>query len=240
VFEEAAEGFFSMGGEARSQRRFSRGGQRRRAVIPRITALLAGLLLAGCAEVSVVPFGQARLKAQAKRADLLALEVARLRADLDQAERVLSSGDSAEGSVHSRADAIATIAEARIALERVADRATWGAEEISEAGARLAEADRQVEAGHFGAAIFFASRAQRIAESLQDEVRIAEQETATAIVVGERVNLRTGSSTEDGVVRVLARDTPVFAEGRDADWVLVRTAGGDVGWVHASLIRELD
>jgi outer membrane murein-binding lipoprotein Lpp len=240
MFEGAAEGFFSMGGEARLQQRFLRGGQRRSAAVAQITALLGGLLLAGCADVPVVPFGQARLHAQAKRADLLALEVARLRADLDQAERVLSSGDSTEGGPHSRADAIATIAEARIALERVADRATWGVEEVSEARAKLAEADRQVEVGHFGAAIFFASRAQRIAQSLGDEVKIVELETATAVVVGERVNLRTGNSTQDRVVRVLRRNTPVFAEGHDSDWVLVRTAGGDVGWVHDTLIRELD
>ncbi|UCE86173.1 MAG: SH3 domain-containing protein [Deltaproteobacteria bacterium] len=227
---------------ARSQRRFS-GRDRHRRVAPErfaVAALVVGSLFAGCSQVPVGnPFGQARLEAQAKRAELLALEVTRLRADLEQAEKVLSGSSAGDSSPHSRADAIATIAEARITLERAADRARWGADEVAEARAKLAEADRQVELGHFGAAIFFAARAHHIANDLNAEVELVQQETATAVVVGERVNLRAGTSTDDRVVRVLARDTPVFAEAEDADWVLVRTAGGDVGWVHGSLIQKL-
>jgi hypothetical protein len=199
-------------------------------------ALLCGALVSACSHVELPFDGRAYLRAQSKRAELLAREVERLRADLAQAERALA-GAGLRGT-NSRADAISAIAEARVALERVEGRVTWRATEMSEARARLAEADRQVDARHFGAAIFFASRAQRIVEDLYEELLVADQDSATGFIVGERVNLRAGSSTEDPVVGVLPHDTPIFAEGRDADWVLVRTAAGDVGWVHESLVRE--
>jgi SH3-like domain-containing protein len=46
-----------------------------------------------------------------------------------------------------------------------------------------------------------------------------------------------GPSTEEEVLTVLTLGTPVFPEGRDLEWILVRTVAGPVGWVHESLLR---
>ena len=55
---------------------------------------------------------------------------------------------------------------------------------------------------------------------------------------GGRVNLRSGPSTGEQVMAVLTRGTPVFAEGSDQQWTLVRTMHGRIGWVHSSLLEH--
>jgi SH3-like domain-containing protein len=55
-------------------------------------------------------------------------------------------------------------------------------------------------------------------------------------VIGRRVNLRAGPSTDDRVLRVLVARTPVLPERRRGDWTLVLTPAGQIGWVHDSLL----
>jgi SH3-like domain-containing protein len=39
------------------------------------------------------------------------------------------------------------------------------------------------------------------------------------------------------VIDKLPKSTPVFPESKHQSWTLVRTPSGQVGWVHASLLR---
>ncbi len=175
-------------------------------------------------------------RAESERADRLAREVMRLRADLRRAEEALVAAESGLRGNHSRADAVSTLATARIQVERAASSAPWRSDRIADAREKLDDADRQVREGHFGAALFFVYRALRISDEISLEAQKANASPGTRFVKPAKLNLRAGPSTEHRVVTVLSRGTPVFPETRRADWVLVRTAPGSVGWVHEDLI----
>lgn len=177
-------------------------------------------------------------RAQAERNEFFEREVERLRADLRQAEESIVALESGLRDPHTRADAVSAVADARIALDRVREHVPWRPERIAEAYEKLEEADRQLAAEHLGAAVFFASRAQRITDALRLEARRVAQWSERRVIRGSRVNLRAGPSEGTVIVHVLTRDTPVYPERPLADWLLVRTPDGRVGWVHASLLAQ--
>lgn len=177
-------------------------------------------------------------RAQVDRASRLEAEIQRLRADLRQAEEALVLAESGLRGDHTRADAVSSLAEARIQVERAATLAPWRTNMVAEARGKLEEADNQIQQEHFGAALFFVYRSTRIAELLQREARVVRDRPGTRYVRASRANLRAGPSTTDSVVGVLTEGTPVFPERRKEAWTLVRETSGSVGWVHESLLRS--
>lgn len=176
-------------------------------------------------------------RAEVERIAWLEREVNRLRTDLEQAEKGMTWLESDLRASRTRAEAVSVTAEARVALARAMERAPWRAAECEEAAEKLAEAERLLQEERVGAAIFFASRARRIADDAVAEARSVEQAHNALFVSGERVNLRQGPSTKSPVVTVLGPSTPVFPERHDGAWVLVRTQRGRVGWIYGSLLR---
>jgi hypothetical protein len=168
----------------------------------------------------------------------LEIEVKRLRADLHEAEESMIAIESGLLGVQGRADAVSALAETRIEIARAARHAPWSVERIEEARQKLAEAERQFQAGHTASAVFFASRARRIADGLNDEARRVAKTPGAGFIKGRRVNLRAGPSTQHEVLAVLVGSTPVFRERADGDWLMVRTTTGMIGWIHVSLLRE--
>jgi Bacterial SH3 domain len=57
-------------------------------------------------------------------------------------------------------------------------------------------------------------------------------------VIGDRVNVRSGPSTEREVTMQVSRNQRVVEIGRDGDWVHaeIRGTGGADGWIHGSLV----
>ena len=172
-----------------------------------------------------------------ERTAYLEREVKRLQADLHQAEASLVAIESGLRGSHTRADAVSAIAEARISVERAEAQAPWRREESREARDKLAEAERQLAAGRSASAVFFASRASRIAKGLLAEARQLERHPSARFVAAPRVNLRAGPSTDAPVLEVLYESTPVLPEREEGEWVLVHTLRGPVGWVHAALLN---
>jgi hypothetical protein len=130
------------------------------------------------------------------------------------------------------------IADARISLESAHRRAPWRTDDANRARSKLAAAERQLDAGHNGSAIFFAARAGRVASDLDAEAAEIERGADADFVDAPRVNLRAGPSTGHRVVEVLIATTPIFSGRLDGDWLLVRTLTGRVGWIHGSLVRR--
>jgi SH3-like domain-containing protein len=172
-----------------------------------------------------------------ERSAYLEREVERLQQDLRQAEASLVAIESGLRGAHTRADAVSAIAEARISVERAAKQAPWRRAESAEALDKLAEAERQLASGRAASAVFFATRASRIAEALLAEVRQLERHPAARFVAAPRVNLRAGPSTDAPVLEVLHESTPVLPEREEGEWMLVHTLRGPVGWIHAALLR---
>jgi hypothetical protein len=171
-----------------------------------------------------------------ERAELLERENERLRADLRAAEETLLEIESGMRGTQRRAEAVSMLAEARIQVDRAAGRAPWRASTAAEAREKLDEAERQLTEGHFGSAIFFISRATRIAAGLDAEADLVARSPGARSVKPHRVNLRARPSLESGVLAVLSSRTPVFVEGSEGGWALVRTVGGQVGWVREDLL----
>lgn len=218
-----------------------------------ICLLAACAALAGCGSVLPVPTSEQTEiggllvplrdapvyhSAQETRVQYLEREVSRLSADLRHAEEAMVAIESGLRGGHSRADAVSELAESRIALERARRAAPWRSARIREAQSKLEEAERQFQNGHSGSAIFFSSRARRIAETLQEEAARVARAGNARFVDRPSVNLRSGPSTDEPVVLVLESDTPVFAERDQGEWVLVRTTEGPVGWIYSSLLRQ--
>lgn len=204
--------------------------------------LLAGLCasLVGCQHGDAPGGGlfdvEMYRRAEAERFEFFEREVERLRADLEQAEESLVAMESGLRGFQSRADAVSALAEARIALERVSPSVPWREERVEEAHTKLAEASRQLEAGHVGSAVFFSSRAQRITENLQAEVQQVAGWSQKSLIRGEGAQLRAAPAPESDVVDTLVAQTPVFPERSYENWTLVRTPSGRIGWVHTSLL----
>lgn len=187
-----------------------------------------------------VPAVQVELyrRAETDRSDRLAHEIVRLKDDLRRAEEALVIAESDLTGTHSRADAVSSLAEARIQTARARKLAPWRAEELDAVNTKLDEADRQISQSHFGAAIFFVYRGLRIANAVLAEAERVYSTADTMFVKSSRVNLRAGPSVENPVIGVLTSGTPVFPETRVGGWVLVRVSAGPVGWVHGNLLAK--
>lgn len=175
-------------------------------------------------------------RAESQRVEYLEREVERMRADLSQAENAMIYLESGMRGEHTRADAVSAVAGARVEVESACERAPWRSADCEEARSKLLEAEQQIQRSRMGAAVFFASRAQRIAEDVGSEAQVVARMGDAHFVTGQRVNLRSGPSTDATILRVLTRSTPVFQERRDGEWVLVRTHSGRVGWIYGSLL----
>lgn len=203
----------------------------------------AALLLSGCAALDTLergpaPDAEVYRRAEEGHSQQLEREVERLRADLRHAEEAMVAIESGQRGDHTRANAVSATAEARIAVERASRGAPWRVDEIADAESKLDAADRQLQAGHFGSAVFFASRADRIADALAAEAKQVSGARNVRYVRARRLNLRAEPSEESSILSTLSRGTPVFAERSDGDWSLVRTPEGEVGWVFAPLLEK--
>jgi len=185
---------------------------------------------------AIAPMPEIQRRADADRVRALELEIERLHADLRAAEETLVAVESGMRGAQGRAEAVSALAEARIQVDRAARRAPWRADEAREAREKLAEADRQLAVGRIGSAVFFVSRASRIASSLAAEADRVASDPNTQFVRVARVNLREGPSAESAVLAVLPERLPVLVEGSEGEWSLVRTATGRVGFVHSGLL----
>lgn len=176
-------------------------------------------------------------RADADRVRLLERENDRLRADVNDAEASLVELESGLRNTHTRAEAVSAVAEARIQVDRAAKQVPWRSDLAAEARQKLDEADHQLADGRVAAAIFFASRASRIAANVLAEAQRAEHNPGTQYVRSARANLRAEPSPDAKVVSVLPSGLPIFPEENRGEWLLVRTVSGQVGWINASLVR---
>ncbi|MDZ7748352.1 MAG: SH3 domain-containing protein [Halofilum sp. (in: g-proteobacteria)] len=174
-----------------------------------------------------------------QRADDLGRENERLRADLADAEDALVTLESGLKGRHSRADAVSALADARILVERAARAAPWGGARVARARAKLGEAERHIEAGNFGSAVFFTARGRRIAEEVLAELEALRADPDTRYVQPRRANVRDAPSMDAPVALVLERGTPVRVRAREGSWMrIVTPAAAGNGWIYGELLTE--
>lgn len=182
--------------------------------------------------------GELVRRAETDRLSALEREVERLKMDLERAEDALIAVESKLRTGHSRAAAVSALAEAHMQLNRASRVAPWQSKTISEARDKLKIAQKHIDEGYFGTAVFFVYRANRMVEDLRYEASIIENSTQAMFINRPKVNLRSGPSTHTEVLRILVEGTPVVKEKQMKEWVLVRTLGGAVGWIHRTLLTS--
>lgn len=177
-------------------------------------------------------------RAEIEHVHTLEREVARLKMDLVRAENTLIAVESKLRSGYSRATAVSALAEAQIQLNKASRVAPWRLETIGEARDKLDIAQKHIDEEYFGAAVFFVYRANRIVEDLNYEANIVDNSAQAMFINRPKVNLRSGPSTSEDIVKILVQGTPVVREKQKGEWFLVRTLTGTVGWVHRSLLTS--
>ena len=175
---------------------------------------------------------------------LLGKRLASLQRELDFAEAEVIQTKTRLKGPESKAEASSAIAEASILIGRLQDDPR-GRHTLARAQDAVVRAEELMEEGHYGAAIFFARKAQDTAlRAAPDEQPAPTQQTVelpppypTYTVRVARANLRSGPSLSSPVVAQLDGGTRITATAMHGTWVKVTVAGDEQGWVLASLLE---
>jgi hypothetical protein len=170
-------------------------------------------------------------------------KVAVLSRDLEVTETELIRTKARLKGNETKAEASAAIAEARILAGRLAEDKSQ-ASVLAHSEESLAKAEEQLSAGNFGAALFFASKAQDLvarAKSGGEEPSSAASPASSlpslrSYTVRTAAHLRRGPSLKDEVIGVLPAGAALAGEAVSGEWVRV-TYKGASGWVHSSLLQ---
>src|SRR5262245_37181400 len=183
---------------------------------------------------------EARLRRANDDQQRLEARVALLLKELEITETEVIRTKAKLKGLETKAAASSAIAEARILMKRVANDKSQTLD-LTRCQQLLDRAEQQLAVDNFGAAAFFAMKAQ----DLLDETRRARADPAaldrpapqkTYTVQGESVNIREGPSTTDPVIGRAAKGTVLEASVLRGDWVQVNQAGLS-GWVYLPLLR---
>jgi len=181
-----------------------------------------------------------RLRKATEEQRRLEARVALLLKELDITETEVIRTKAKLKGLETKAAASSAIAEARILMKRVANDKSQNVD-LSRCQQLLDRAEQQLTVENFGAAAFFAMKAQ----DLLDETRRARADPAALdrpppktsyTVQGDSVNIREGPSTADPVVGRATKGTVLEASVMRGDWVRV-SQGGLTGWVYLPLLR---
>jgi uncharacterized protein YgiM (DUF1202 family) len=192
-----------------------------------------------------------RLNARLKKAEddqhRLEDKIAVLSRDLEVTETELIRTKARLKGNETKAEASAAIAEARILAGRLGEdkpqSSVLGRSEES-----LAKAEEQLTQGNFGAALFFASKAQDLVAHAGQGAEDTQSAPAAAASPAPRLpfltsytsrtaaRIRKGPALSEDVVGYLPAGTQVTSEAVSGEWVRV-TYRGLSGWVHSSLLQ---
>jgi len=178
---------------------------------------------------------QARLRRSEEEQRNLQEALAAEKRDLEVTEMELIRTKARLKGMETKAEASSAIAEARILLKRAAARpgALLGQSEQS-----LAKAEQQLLAENFGAANFFALKAQDFATRAQEapEARPREALPYSVRVRVYRANLRGGAGLDQKVLTLLPRGTTLFVRSANGDWFEV-THGDKTAWISRTVVE---
>jgi uncharacterized protein YgiM (DUF1202 family) len=190
-----------------------------------------------------------RLAARLKKAEddqrRLEEKVAVLTRDLDVTETELIRTKARLKGNETKAEASAAIAEARILAGRLAEDKTR-ASVLARSEESLAKAEEQLSAGNYGAALFFASKAQDLVARVKEGTEETPSPTSTSAnpplaslssyVAKTTARIRKGPDLSAAIVSHLPAGTHVVGEAVSGAWVKI-TYNGVSGWVHSSLLQ---
>jgi hypothetical protein len=168
-------------------------------------------------------------------------QLALLKRELDFTETEMIRTKARLKGIETKAEASSAIAEGRILLGRMIEEKGTRSQDVQRAQAALQRAENLLREENFGAAIFFAQKAQDAATKAREQ-RSAQNATerpapnASYTVKAPSANLRKGPGTTEAVVARVVKGTRLKASVMRGDWIRVEHAGA-TGWVHRSLVE---
>jgi Bacterial SH3 domain len=199
---------------------------------------------AGTADVDRL---NARLKKSEEEQRRLEERIALLQRDLELTETEIIRTKARLKGIETRAEASSAIAEARILAGRLDPKARSAT--LSLCNENIAKAEAQLTGAltgvNYGAAVFFAMKAQDIAKKAQeasdpgrhaasDDERPAPQ--ASYRVKAKSANIRKGPEVTEEVLAEAPAGSVLEASAVKGDWVKV-TYNGTTGWVSRSVLE---
>jgi hypothetical protein len=204
-------------------------------------------LLANCAELEVdrerreeeLARRTIEVEDQREANRLLQAELDATLTDLHYLESQFITLEAQLSQDESKASAVAAMADVQLLYGKFhrEHRELLSDDEWEEVDRRLAAGEEAIANVNFTAAVYHAHRAMRM---LNHSARQQQSYLATGtprVVKVSSANYRKGPGADFGVLGQLARGTVVVEMSRNKDWSEVRTRSGQVGWIHASLIR---
>jgi chromosome segregation ATPase len=177
---------------------------------------------------------QARLHKSEEEQRRLEERLAAEQRDLEVTEMELIRTKARLKGLETKAEASSAIAEANILLRRAENRSgtllTLGQQS-------LAKAEQQLAVENYGAANFFALRAQDLAMRAQDDTR--RNDTVLPLSVRVRVNranLRQGPGLDQKVLTLVPRGTTLAVRRAQGDWYEI-THGDLTAWVSRTVVE---
>jgi hypothetical protein len=192
---------------------------------------------------------QQQLEAAQRRAAVAEEQHEALRREMDRALDDLLASKASSHGMRNRALAISRIAEVRVQLRGVGRRdEPEVAGRLRRAESLLARADRTLEEGNYGGAVYLADRAGDLVQHARTVAEVAAQQTSEGaglipivpprtieVVVG--ANLRQGPDTAQERVGAAQAGTRLVAVARRGDWFEVETTEGRTAWIHRATVR---
>jgi hypothetical protein len=182
-----------------------------------------------------------RLKRSEEEQRRLEERVALLLRDLELTETEIIRTKARLKGIETRAEASSAIAEARILAGRL-DSKTRAAT-VSLCNENIVKAEQQLTQVNYGAAVFFAMKAQDIAKKAHEAsetTRHADDERPSPQpnyrVKAKTANIRKGPDVTEDVVAEAPEGSVLAATAIKGDWVKV-TYNGTTGWVSRSLVE---
>lgn len=166
--------------------------------------------------------------------------------ELDVTETELIRTKARLKGIETKAEASSAIAEARILLRRLDPRSR--APILSLCQDSLAKAEQQLQQENYGAALFFALKAQDLAVKAQDSPDAARRPPPSGeeleqsppqksyVVKAKKANIRKGPSLTDPVIGEAPQGATLEATAIRGEWVKVAYRGTS-GWVHRSVLE---
>ena len=167
--------------------------------------------------------------------------MALLKRELDFTETEVIRTKSRLKGIETKAEASSAIAEGRILLVRMAEERGSRAQDVQRAEQALQRAEALLREENFGAAIFFAQKAQDAALKAREQRPVQSEPerpapSASYTVKAASANLRKGPGTSEAIVARVARGERLRASVMRGDWIRVEHAGA-TGWIHRSLVE---
>jgi DNA repair exonuclease SbcCD ATPase subunit len=157
-------------------------------------------------------------------------ELQHTRAVLEYVERQFVSLEQGLQSYETKASAVAALAEARLAYDKLIreDPDAKKRPAVVEALEKLQKSDEMIPKQRYAASVYFAKRALRLLEehSKGGNVRI---------VTVNNANMREGPGLDFNVISRMTLGTVLIELEHQSQWYRVETEAGLSGWVHESV-----